>query len=216
MGVADSYNKVIDSLYDNFEYLMDLCKTYSSSPTRYTGWGEFKTYIPNTKFEVSYTTPVSSMFYGIVGNTNTVVMLHDISGNNYIPGTSLFNVVTTVDVSEIPDGSISNPNLIYCSNIDNKGIALLSATYDLNQFTATDALSSFTHTTIPYDLLGADGSLVSPVLSSYIVIETTDSNRYIVKAYTLPVYYYQVTTVLSKTHELSLKDQFNLIGNIWI
>lgn len=208
-GVAEAYNKVIDGLYDNFEYLIDLCKTYSSSPTRYIGWGEFKTYIPNTEFTSQFVQS-SSTFYGVLGNTDKVVILYDLPSGSYIPGTSLINVVSTIDCSEIPEVDLIDNNLIYCSNIDNKGVHLLSANYDLSQFSDTNSLSSFTHTTIAYDLLDENGDIIDPELSQYIVISTTDGSRHIIKSYTLPDVLLPVNSSYTpKTISWHLDNQFN-------
>lgn len=199
-------NDVFNKIYDNFEYLLNLCKVYKIKPER-IGWGGFEQFIPSSCYEVS-STSISSVIptYGVIGNTNKVVKLENIPSMDYEFGSSLFQLVSTISKNNI---NVVPINSFYTSNFENHGVQLLTST-NLDISTITNATTNipFTHTIIDYQLTDFTGSSVVPIESDVIVIKSCDKNA-LVQTYELSGTILPInTTYTPKTINWNLKNQF--------
>lgn len=216
-AVATTFNKVIDQLCDNVDYLIDLCKTYSTSPTRNVGWGDFTEFSPTGCFETTTATVTStSSFFGVISNSNLIVKLDQILSSDYENGTSLFQVVSTATLTQIPTSTTSNLNKVYCSNINNRGVQLLTSTQLNYSYLISSAATNvpYTQTAITYPIVNSSGSAIVPVLTSYLLIKSCETVR-LVPVYTLSGAVLPInSSYTAKTIDWHLENQYNYVPEI--
>lgn len=204
-ATATTVNQVLNKLYDNFEFLVDLTKTYEVNPQK-TAWGGFVEFEPSACFETVFNSLTDTFsLYGVINNTNNVVKLLSIPEQDYEAGTSLLQVVSTVP-DTINTVSIS---AAYCSNILNRGVELLSsADIDLSSITNTITNTPFTHTVIDYLVKDSSGNPIIPTASDLLIINSCNQNR-IIQTFTLSGAILPVnTTYTPKTINWNIKNQF--------
>lgn len=210
IATEKNINKVFDKLYDNFEFLIDLCKTYSIKPEK-TGWGGFISFDPSACFETT-TTQASALtpnVYGVVGGTNKVVKLNAIPTDDYEFGSSLFQVISTIDKDQAATYTLTSENLWYCSNIPNLAVQTISANIDVSTLSTPITNTSFTHTIVDYFVKDPNTDTeITPLSSDLLVIRSCNTNR-IIPTYELSGVILPINaTYTPKTIDWNLQEQF--------